>query len=102
MRGWYAKPARGLAEPQPPDGGPAASIVRHTSDPVIRIRGLRKAFGDVEAVRGIDLNVQRGEIFTFLGPNGAGKTTTVETLEGYLTRDGGEVEVLGRDPQHAT
>jgi len=102
MRGWYAKPARGLAEPQPPDGGPAASIVRHTSDPVIRIRGLRKAFGDVEAVRGIDLDVQRGEIFTFLGPNGAGKTTTVETLEGYLTRDGGEVEVLGRDPQHAT
>jgi ABC-2 type transport system ATP-binding protein len=68
---------------------------------VIRIRALRKAYGDKEAVRGVDLDVRRGEIFTFLGPNGAGKTTTVEILEGYRARDAGEVEVLGCDPAHA-
>jgi ABC-2 type transport system ATP-binding protein len=71
------------------------------SDPVISIRGLRKSYGDVEAVRGIDLEVQRGEVFAFLGPNGAGKTTTVEILEGYRKRSGGEVSVLGEDPEHA-
>ncbi len=70
-------------------------------DPVISVRGLRKNYGDVEAVRGIDLEVQRGEIFAFLGPNGAGKTTTVEILEGYRKRGGGEVSVLGEDPEHA-
>jgi ABC-2 type transport system ATP-binding protein len=64
----------------------------------IRVRGLRKRYGDVEAVRGIDLTVRAGEIFAFLGPNGAGKTTTVETLEGYRHRDAGEIEVLGADP----
>jgi ABC-2 type transport system ATP-binding protein len=64
----------------------------------IRVRGLRKRYGDVEAVRGIDLIVRTGEIFAFLGPNGAGKTTTVETLEGYRQRDAGEAEVLGSDP----
>ena len=64
----------------------------------IRVRGLRKRYGDVEAVRGIDLTVRTGEIFAFLGPNGAGKTTTVETLEGYRQRDAGEAEVLGSDP----
>ncbi|HUC06629.1 MAG TPA: ABC transporter ATP-binding protein [Solirubrobacterales bacterium] len=68
-------------------------------DPVISIRGLRKSYGDFEAVRGIDLEVQRGEVFAFLGPNGAGKTTTVEILEGYRKRSGGEVSVLGEDPQ---
>ena len=71
------------------------------SDPIISIRGLRKSYGDVEAVRGIDLEVQRGEVFAFLGPNGAGKTTTVEILEGYRGRSGGEVSVLGEDPEHA-
>jgi ABC-2 type transport system ATP-binding protein len=71
------------------------------ADPVISIRGLRKRYGDVEAVRGIDLEVQAGEIFAFLGPNGAGKTTTVEILEGYRKRDDGEVTVLGEDPQGA-
>jgi ABC-2 type transport system ATP-binding protein len=71
------------------------------SDPVISIRGLHKSYGDVEAVRGIDLEVQRGEVFAFLGPNGAGKTTTVEILEGYRKRSGGEVTVLGEDPEHA-
>ncbi len=69
------------------------------SDPVISIRGLRKSYGDFEAVRGIDLQVNAGEVFAFLGPNGAGKTTTVEILEGYRKRSGGEVEVLGVDPQ---
>ena len=67
-------------------------------DVAIRVRGLRKRYRDIEAVRGIDLIVRTGEIFAFLGPNGAGKTTTVETLEGYRSRDGGEVEVLGSDP----
>ena len=70
-------------------------------EPVISIRGLRKSYGDTEAVRGIDLEVQPGEVFAFLGPNGAGKTTTVEILEGYRQRSGGEVSVLGEDPQHA-
>jgi ABC-2 type transport system ATP-binding protein len=71
------------------------------SQPVISIRGLRKSYGDVEAVRGIDLEVQAGEVFAFLGPNGAGKTTTVEILEGYRKRSGGEVSVLGEDPERA-
>jgi ABC-2 type transport system ATP-binding protein len=70
------------------------------SDPVISIRGLRKSYDDIEAVRGIDLDVQAGEVFAFLGPNGAGKTTTVEIMEGYRGRDAGEVTVLGEDPQH--
>jgi len=69
------------------------------ADSVISIRGLRKSYGDFEAVRGIDLEVKAGEVFAFLGPNGAGKTTTVEILEGYRDRSGGEVEVLGEDPQ---
>jgi ABC-2 type transport system ATP-binding protein len=71
------------------------------ADPVISVQGLRKSYGDLEAVRGIDLEVRPGEIFAFLGPNGAGKTTTVEVLEGYRRRDGGEVTVLGIDPQRA-
>ena len=71
------------------------------SDPVISIRGLRKSYGEFEAVRGVDLEVHHGEIFAFLGPNGAGKTTTVEILEGYRKRSGGEVSVLGEDPERA-
>jgi ABC-2 type transport system ATP-binding protein len=71
------------------------------SEPVIVVRGLRKSYEDLEAVRGIDLTVERGEVFAFLGPNGAGKTTTVEILEGYRDRSGGDVEVLGDDPQTA-
>ncbi len=59
------------------------------------------SYGRTHAVRGIDLTVERGEVFAFLGPNGAGKTTTVEILEGYRRRIGGEVEVLGEDPQRA-
>jgi len=67
----------------------------------ISVRGLRKSYGDVAAVSGIDLGIGRGEIFALLGPNGAGKTTTVEILEGYRDRDGGEVQVLGTDPRRA-
>ena len=67
-------------------------------EPVVSVQGLRKRYGPLEAVAGIDLEVQRGEIFAFLGPNGAGKTTTVEILEGFRTRTEGEVTVLGVDP----
>ena len=65
---------------------------------VIEDRGLRKSYASLEAVRGIDLSITKGEIFSLLGPNGAGKTTTVEILEGFRTRDAGEVKVLGFDP----
>jgi ABC-2 type transport system ATP-binding protein len=66
--------------------------------PAVSIRGLSKRYGNAEAVRGIDLEIGAGEIFTFLGPNGAGKTTTVEILEGFRGRDTGAVSVLGIDP----
>ncbi len=65
----------------------------------IEVRGLAKRYGDVEAVRGIDFVVARGEVFGLLGPNGAGKTTTVEILEGHRQRTAGAVSVLGHDPQ---
>jgi ABC-2 type transport system ATP-binding protein len=64
----------------------------------IEVRDLHKRYGDFEAVRGIDIEVHRGEVFGLLGPNGAGKTTTVEILEGYRARSAGEVSVLGHDP----
>src|SRR4051812_29740489 len=67
-------------------------------EPAIEVRGLRKSYGDVEAVCGIDFRVERGEVYGLLGPNGAGKTTTVEILEGYRERGAGEVSVLGFDP----
>jgi ABC-2 type transport system ATP-binding protein len=66
--------------------------------PAIEVEALCKRYGDYEAVRGIDITVQRGEVFGLLGPNGAGKTTTVEILEGYRARSSGEVSVLGHDP----
>lgn len=66
---------------------------------LIEVKGLKKSYGDVHAVRGLDLEIERGEIFSLLGPNGAGKTTTVEILEGFRTRDAGSVSVLGFDPQ---
>ncbi|MEP6759480.1 MAG: ABC transporter ATP-binding protein [Actinomycetota bacterium] len=68
---------------------------------VIEITGLRKSYGDIEAVAGIDLHVDRGEVFALLGPNGAGKTTTTEILEGYLVPTGGHTSVLGHDPTKA-
>src|SRR3954463_9411994 len=70
-------------------------------EPVISVQGLRKSYDGFEAVRGIDLEIGAGEIFAFLGPNGAGKTTTVEILEGYRSRNAGEVSVLGIDPRRA-
>ena len=72
------------------------------SDLAIDVQGLRKTYGDFEAVRGIDFGVRRGEVFGLLGPNGAGKTTTVEILEGYRERTDGRVEVLGYDPGQRT
>ncbi|MFN2524710.1 MAG: ABC transporter ATP-binding protein [Actinomycetota bacterium] len=68
------------------------------ADVAISIRGLRKTYGKLEAVRGIDLDVDVGEVVAMLGPNGAGKTTTVEILEGHRKRTSGEVSVLGHDP----
>jgi ABC-2 type transport system ATP-binding protein len=66
----------------------------------VEVRGLRKSYGEHEAVRGITFAIASGEVFCLLGPNGAGKTTTIEILEGFRTRDAGEVSVLGLDPQH--
>jgi ABC-2 type transport system ATP-binding protein len=66
----------------------------------IRVEGLRKAYGDLEAVSGLTFSVAPGEVFCLLGPNGAGKTTTTEILEGYRARSAGEVSVLGHDPEH--
>jgi ABC-2 type transport system ATP-binding protein len=68
------------------------------SDRVIDVRGLRKSYGDFEAVKGIDFYVDRGEVFALLGPNGAGKTTTAEILEGFRERTAGDIDVLGHDP----
>jgi ABC-2 type transport system ATP-binding protein len=85
------------AAAQPPTVAPRPPA----TEPVISIRGLHKRYGDHEAVRGIDLEIHRGEIFAFLGPNGAGKTTTVEILEGFRKATGGAVEVLGANPWHA-
>ena len=65
----------------------------------IEVSGLRKAYGNLEAVRGVDFTIEEGEVFGLLGPNGAGKTTTVEILEGYRRRDAGDVRVLGDDPE---
>jgi len=65
----------------------------------VTVRGLKKRYGEVEAVRGIDFDIRAGEVFGLLGPNGAGKTTTIEILEGYRDRTAGEVQVLGVDPQ---
>jgi ABC-2 type transport system ATP-binding protein len=67
--------------------------------PAIEVSGLRKAYGNLEAVREVDFSIEEGEVFGLLGPNGAGKTTTVEILEGYRKRDAGEVRVLGHDPE---
>ncbi|MFQ5966548.1 MAG: ABC transporter ATP-binding protein [Acidimicrobiia bacterium] len=67
----------------------------------ITVRDLVMRYGDLEAVAGIDLTIEEGEVFALLGPNGAGKTTTVEILEGHRRRSSGEVEVLGQDPHNA-
>ncbi|MFJ5933923.1 ABC transporter ATP-binding protein [Streptomyces sp. NPDC093071] len=72
---------------------------RTSGRPVIRVRGLTMAYGDADVLRGVDLDIHRGEVFALLGPNGAGKTTTVEILEGFRRRSGGEASVLGTDPE---
>jgi ABC-2 type transport system ATP-binding protein len=69
--------------------------------PAVSVRGLHKSYGTYEALRGVDFQIETGEVFGLLGPNGAGKTTTVEILEGYRRRDGGTVAVLDQDPQRA-
>ncbi|MBP8535578.1 ABC transporter ATP-binding protein [Streptomyces sp. MK37H] len=68
------------------------------ADEAVRVRGLRKRYGAVTALDGVDLGIRQGEVFGVLGPNGAGKSTTVEILQGHRNRDAGEVTVLGRDP----
>ena len=68
-------------------------------DPAVAVRGLYKAYDEVDAVAGIDLTIERGQVYALLGPNGAGKTTTIEILEGYRRRSSGEVSVLGIDPE---
>ena len=77
-------------------------MTAHADELAVDVRGLRKQYGDVTAVDGVDLGIRRGEVFGLLGPNGAGKSTTVEILQGHRSRDAGEVSVLGSDPAHGT
>ena len=85
---------RNLVDTEPASGSDGRSMAER----VIEIVGLHKSYGDLEAVAGIDLHVDRGEVFALLGPNGAGKTTTTEILEGYLAPTAGSTSVLGHDP----
>ena len=80
-----------LDHPGPVEAGHAGTLA-------VDVRGLVKSYSGTQVVRGIDLAIRHGEVFALLGPNGAGKTTTIEILEGYRTRDRGEVSVLGVDP----
>jgi ABC-2 type transport system ATP-binding protein len=77
---------------------PNLHVMARAPDTAVEVRGLRKHYGSVEALAGVDLEIRRGEVFGLLGPNGAGKTTLVEILEGHRKRDDGEVSVLGFDP----
>jgi len=76
-------------------------ILRRVTELAISVEGLQKSYGSNEAVAGVDLAVNQGEVFALLGPNGAGKTTTVEILEGFRKRDKGNVTVLGEDPANS-
>src|SRR5579863_8108310 len=87
----------GPGEPTLP-GMSSTSAINGSGTLAIEVRDLRKTYGSVEAVRGVNFEVRRGEVFCLLGPNGAGKTTIVEILEGYRSRSGGEARVLGIDP----
>ncbi|MGW2422642.1 ABC transporter ATP-binding protein [Streptomyces sp. NPDC001709] len=77
-------------------------MTAHANELAVDVRGLRKRYGGVTAVDGLDLGIRHGEVFGLLGPNGAGKSTTVEILQGNRSRDGGEVSVLGSDPATGT
>ncbi|MGO1638886.1 MAG: ABC transporter ATP-binding protein [Ancrocorticia populi] len=68
------------------------------SEDVIKVEGLTKSYGRFQALKGLNLNVHRGEVLGFLGPNGAGKSTTIRVLLGLLKADGGSIELLGQDP----
>ena len=81
-----------------PAAAATATTSTATSGAALTVAGLRKSYGPVAAVRGVSFTVRHGEIFALLGPNGAGKTTILEILEGFRTRDGGQVDVLGTDP----
>jgi len=74
-----------------------STAIRDAADPVIRVEGLKKSYGETRAVDGVGFEVRGGTVFGLLGPNGAGKTTTVEVLEGLRTPDAGHVRVLGVD-----
>jgi ABC-2 type transport system ATP-binding protein len=76
----------------------AAEAALREEDLAVEVRGLRKSYGELEALKGVDFTVRRGEVLALLGPNGAGKTTLVEILEGHRRADAGEVSVLGHDP----
>ena len=91
LRAWE----NGLSTPTTASERPGAGEQRHVPD--IRLRGVRKAYGDVVAVAGIDLDVARGEFFTLLGPSGSGKTTTLRMIAGFELPDAGMVELAGRD-----
>ena len=92
---------KGTGDASPTIRGALGAVEADRPEVVVEVSGLRMSYDGFEAVRGIDLRVSRGEIFTFLGPNGAGKTTTVEILEGHRNRTAGKVRVLGEDPEHA-
>jgi ABC-2 type transport system ATP-binding protein len=78
---------------------PVSQPARATTPPsAISVRGVRKSYGSIHALNGVDLEVRTGEVFALLGPNGAGKTTMCEILEGHRDRDAGQVSVLGFDP----
>src|SRR4051812_47785305 len=76
----------------------AAATAAPGGEPAITVRGVRKTYGSVHALDGVDLTVRRGEVLALLGPNGAGKTTLTEILEGHRSADAGVLEVLGHDP----
>src|SRR2546423_2978466 len=89
-----------IASP-PTSSAPNVSVSKHSSDPAISIRGLRKSYGAIEAVRGIDLDIQPGEIFGLIGPDGAGKTSTFQILGGVMPATAGEAIMLGRSARDA-
>src|SRR4029077_12642238 len=89
----------------PPTGNPSRSrcsadprLASVNNAPAVDIDGLVKRYRDIEAVAGLSLRAERGQVTAILGPNGAGKTTTIEICEGYRRADGGSVRVLGLDP----